>query len=66
MRNATRSYRSYSSLVKLLPLVPEFAVKDLPLDRTDILVPEFVMKDLPLGRTHDDDKLIFLGDLLAY
>ena len=46
MRKATGSYRTYSSIVKLQPsflslplgriaaLVPEFAVKDLPLGRT--------------------------------
>ena len=32
-------------------LVPEFAVQDLPLDRTAALVYEFVVDDLPLGRT---------------
>ena len=32
-------------------LVLEFAVKDLPLERTAAFVPEFAMKDLPLGRT---------------
>ena len=32
-------------------LVHEFAVKDLPLDRTAILVPMFAVKDLSLGRT---------------
>ena len=32
-------------------LVPEFAVKDLPLGRTAVLVPEFAVKDLPMGRT---------------
>ena len=32
-------------------LVPEFAVDDLPLDRTSTLVFAFVVKDLPLGRT---------------
>ena len=30
--------------------VPEFAVEDLPLNRTVALVPEFAVKDLPLGR----------------
>ena len=30
--------------------VPEFAVEDMPLDRTAGLVPEFAVKDLPLGR----------------
>ena len=30
--------------------VPEFAVEDLPLTRTEALVPEFAVKDLPLGR----------------
>ena len=48
VRKATGSYRTYSSLVKLQPrflslqwktaLVPEFAVKDLPLDRTLIMM----------------------------
>ena len=32
-------------------LVPEFAVEDLPLDRTAILVPALAVIDLPLGRT---------------
>ena len=36
---------------KTATLVPEFAVKDLPLGRTAALVPEFAVKDLPLGRT---------------
>ena len=35
---------------KTVTLVPEFAVKYLPLDRTATLVPEFAMEDLPLGR----------------
>ena len=30
---------------------PEFAVEDLPLNRTAALVPEFAVKDLPWGRT---------------
>ena len=47
-RKATRSYRTYSSLVKLQP---EFAVENLPLGRTAVLMPEFAVKDLPLGRT---------------
>ena len=50
MRKATGSYRTYSSLVKLQPrflslplgriaaLVPEFAVKDLPLGRTLMMI----------------------------
>ena len=29
--------------------VPEFAVEDLPLNRTTALVPELAVKDLPLG-----------------
>ena len=40
---------------KIANLVPEFAVEDLPLDRTAILVLVFPVKDLPLGRTSDDD-----------
>ena len=32
-------------------VVPEFAVEDLPLDRTSNLVPALAVKDLPLGRT---------------
>ena len=36
-------------------LVPEFAVEDLPLDRTVILVPAVAVKDLSLGRTHDNE-----------
>ena len=39
---------------KTSTLVPEFAVKGLPLGRTATLVPEFVVKDLSLGRTLDD------------
>ena len=31
--------------------IPEFAVEDLPLDRTIAIGPEFAVKDLPLGRT---------------
>ena len=31
-------------------LVPEFAVEDLPLDRSATMVPAFAVKDLPLGR----------------
>ena len=34
----------------LATLVPEFAVEDLPLDRTAAMIPEFAVKDLPLGR----------------
>ena len=36
---------------KSATLVPEFAVKDLPLGRTVVFVIEFAVKDLPLGRT---------------
>ena len=36
---------------KTAPLVPEFAVEDLPLDRTTTLVSAFEVKDLPFGRT---------------
>ena len=36
---------------KTTALVPEFAVEDLPLDRTAILVPALAVKDLPLCRT---------------
>ena len=32
-------------------LVPEFAVEDLPLDRTATFILAFAVKDLPLGRT---------------
>ena len=35
--------------------VPEFAVENLPLDRTATLVPVFAVKDLLLGRNSDDD-----------
>ena len=35
---------------KAATLVPEFAVEDLPLDRTATLVPVFAVNDLPLGR----------------
>ena len=35
---------------KTAPLVPEFAVEDLPLGRTAAFVPECAVKDLPLGR----------------
>ena len=31
-------------------LVPEFAVEDLPLDRTATWILSLVVKDLPLGR----------------
>ena len=30
--------------------VPEFALEDLPLNRTSALDPEFTVKDLPFGR----------------
>ena len=36
---------------KTATLVPEFAVEDLPLDRSATLVPAFAVKGLPLGRT---------------
>ena len=36
---------------KTLILVPEVAMEDLPLSRTETLVPEFAVKDLPLGIT---------------
>ena len=32
---------------KTVTLVPEFAVEDVPLGRTEVLVPEFSVKDLP-------------------
>ena len=32
-------------------LVLEFALEDLPLNRSAALVPEFAVKDLPLDRT---------------
>ena len=35
---------------KTATLVPEFAVEDLPLNRTTALVLAFAVKDLPLGR----------------
>ena len=41
-------------------LVPEFAVKALPLGRTATLVPEFAAKDLPLGRTLRVSSILFL------
>ena len=36
---------------KTATLIPEFAVKDLPLSRTAAFVPEFAVKDLPLDKT---------------
>ena len=36
---------------KSATLVPEFAVENLPWDRSTALVPEFAVKDLLLGRT---------------
>ena len=51
MWKATGSYRTYSSLVKLLPRFLEFAMENLPLGRIADLVPELAVKDLPLGRT---------------
>ena len=48
---SNRSYRTYPSLVKLKPMVPEFAMEGLSLGRIAALVPEFAVKDLPLGRT---------------
>ena len=36
---------------KFATLVPEFAVRDLPLARTAASVPEFAVKDLSLGTT---------------
>ena len=36
---------------EIATLVPEFAVEDLPLDRTATSVPLLAVKDLPLGRT---------------
>ena len=49
LRKATGSYRTYLSLAKIT-LVPEFAVEDLPLDRTAASVPVLAVKDLPLCR----------------
>ena len=37
---------------KTAALVPEFAVEDLPLDRTSTIVIAFVVKDVPLGRIY--------------
>ena len=36
-------------------MVPEFAVEDLPLDRTAASVPVFAVKDLPWAEHSDDD-----------
>ena len=36
---------------KTVAWIPEFAVEDLPLDRTATLVPPFAVKDLSLDRT---------------
>ena len=36
---------------KIVTLVPEYTVEDLPLSRTVTLVPAFAVGDLPLGRT---------------
>ena len=46
--NGKLQHLSISS--KAAAWVPEFAVEDLPLNRTVALVPEFAEKDLPLGR----------------
>ena len=40
---------------KTAPLVPKFAVEELPLGRNEALVPEISVIDLPLGRILDDD-----------
>ena len=45
-RNVKLPYQFIPS--KTTALVPEFAVEDLPLDRTATLVPEFAVEDLPL------------------
>ena len=37
---------------KIVILVSEFAMEDLPSDRTAALVPEFAVKALPLCRIH--------------
>ena len=50
MRNATGNYRIYSSLVKLQPCFPEFAVEG----RTATFVPEFSVNDLSLAEQSDD------------
>ena len=51
VRKATGSLPHPFLPSKAVHLVPEFAVEDLPLDRTATLVPAFAVKDLPLGRT---------------
>ena len=48
---AMGNYPTYLTPSKIATLVPEFAVEDLPLDRTKTLVPAFAMEDLPLDRT---------------
>ena len=40
---------------KTATMVHEFAVEDLPLDRTPTLVPGLPMKDLPLAEHFDSD-----------
>ena len=40
---------------KIATLVHEFAVEDLPLDRTAILVPAFGVKTCPWAEHNDDD-----------
>ena len=41
---------------KTATLVPEFAMEDLPLDRSPTFVPAIAVKDLPVGQnTNDDD-----------
>ena len=40
---------------KAVTLVPEFAMEDLPLDRTATLIPAFAVKDLPWEEHCDDD-----------
>ena len=54
------SYCTYLIPGESAPLVPEFAVEDLPLDTIATLVPEFSVKDLPLGRTLDDIIIIII------
>ena len=55
LQNATGSYRTYSSLVKMQPRFLSLQWKTCLWAELQRWCLNFAVKDLPLGRTHDDD-----------
>ena len=53
---AQHNIYTYIHTHKTAPLVPDFTMKDLPLDGTATLVPAFAVKDCPWAEHSDDDR----------